>query len=482
MPVFSREALPALIRSQRAAGDGARARIGRAGRWSRSAASPGARSTSTSAALVAGGAAFVAVAGALVALQVVDQRPQILPAFLVAAALCPLIMLRPAWIVPIFLGIVWTSISREYLGGFSPVNTGAYALLPLAAWFAWRKRDTAGSTLLLFALIALPLVATGLVGVGGSTISTAAFKDLAFLFIVALCLRASDVERTILVLVVVGIFLSIGAVYSVKVHPTALFPLDLTETPPGKPVADAPRAAGPFGESNFFALSLAVLVPFCLHLLARGRWRQWLGAAALLALIAGIFSTGSRGGVLAAGVGVALYAFASGDRRIRIGALAAVVVGAVLLLAFSTQASSSANRTVSGRTTENEIALAMFRDHPLTGVGPDQYPVLYHDYARKIGNDPRFGREPHSLPLQILAEQGVTGAIGWLGAAIFLVGFIRTSGLWVNPIGRALTVSLITYLAGSVFLHGSELRLLYILIGLLLALGVRARPPDAAPA
>ena len=430
--------------------------------------------------LVGLAATLLALAAALVALDLLEHKSSLLPAFFVAGALFPLLLLQPQWIVPAFLAFTWTSIGRSNLGGLSPVNYGSYVLLPLAAWYAWTtRREQARAAIWVFGLIALPLVITGLLAVTGREIPTDWFKDLAFLFIAAICLRRPDIERTLVALVLVGIFLSLGAVYSVRVHPTSLFGLDPTECAPGHPCNDAPRAAGPFGESNFFALSLATLMPMALYLIGRGGWRQRIGIVAVPCLIAGIYATGSRGGALAGGAAILVVSLLSGDRRVRIGGVAAIVAAGLLLLLFSAQASSSASRTVSGRTTENLIAWAMFKDYPIVGVGPDQYPMLYSLYTPKIGNDNRTEREPHSLPLQILAEQGLVGLLGWIGAIIFLARLTYTRRVWDDPTGRIVILSIVTYLLGSLFLHGSELRLLWILAGMLIAVGVWGAPPVA---
>lgn len=434
--------------------------------------------------LIGASAGVVVVAGAVAALATVANRPGIMPAFLLAAVAFAFMLLRPAWIVPFFIGLTWTAIGRSFFGGFAPVNYASYLLVPLALWFALSRQPVARATALVFALIALPLVATGLLATGGPTISGADFKELAFLVIAALCIRGpSDVERTIIVLACTGIFLALGAVYSVRVHPTSLFPLDTTGAVPGHPAtAESPRAAGPFGESNFFALSLAVLVPLCLYLVTRGGRRAWLGGLAVVILIAGVYATGSRGGALTVALGLAAVAFTSRSRRLKIATALAVCAGGLLLLLFTAQASSSASRTVSGRATENLIAWAMFRDHPLVGVGPGQYPNLYRDYALRIGNDPRTERAPHSLPLQIAAEQGIAGLLGWLAAAVFVIRTIVVRRAWRTALGRAVSISAGTYLFGSIFLHGSQLRLLYILVGLVITLGLpqaRAAPRSA---
>jgi O-antigen ligase len=439
--------------------------------------------------LLAAGAGFVALAFSVAALQTLAIRPAILPAFFIAGLLFPLILTRPEWIVPIFLSVTWMSIGQSFFGGLAPVTLGSFVLLPLAAWYAQSRRGLAREALILAAMFGLPIIIAGILSIHGSTVDSGPMKDLAFLLIAALCIRTRmDGDRTALALVLTGIFLGAGAVFSVRVHPTALFPLDEAADIYGNPPTGAPRAAGPFGESNFFALSLAVLVPFCLYLVAQGGRRMWLGFAGVLVLMAGDFAAQSRGGLIAMAFAIVVLGFASKQARMRAMAGLIVAGGIVLVILFSAQVQDSTGRDVSGRATENLVALHMFLDHPLTGVGPDQYPFYYRDYTRKFGNDPRYDRAPHSLPLQIAAEQGVVGIIGWIGAAVMLFRFALSTRLWRDPLGRALVTAIGTYCVGSLFLHGSQIRLFYILLGLTLAQGaslVRERaqqPGEAVPA
>jgi hypothetical protein len=113
-------------------------------------------------------------------------------------------------------------------------------------------------------------------------------------------------------------------------------------------------------------------------------------------------------------------------------------------------------------------------------VGAGQYDFLYRDYARRIGNDPRYFRQPHSLPLQIAAEQGLVGLLAWLVAGLATLRFALRRGVWGLPIGRAILLSIATYMIGSLFLHGAVLRLLFILVGLLFALACAL--PESRPA
>jgi O-antigen ligase len=263
----------------------------------------------------------------------------------------------------------------------------------------------------------------------------------------------------------VGVVLGVGAALSVAVGPSALFPV----------VAEGPgqlRAAGPFGEPNFFALSLAAIVPAALVLVGRSPARTVLGVAALAAIAAGILATGSRGAGVAAIVGL-LATAATGDRGSRRAGLVLLLCAAAATPLFSTQLGGAEERTTSGRQTENRIALAMAADHPLLGVGAGGYPGLYRDYGRRLGSDPRSDRAPHSLPLEIAAEQGLVGVACWGVALALVVGALRRArGI---PAARTLALCLGTYAVGSLFLHGSQLRLPYLLAGLALALAASTR-------
>ena len=423
--------------------------------------------------LVAAGAAIIAVAIAVAALQVLSLQPAVLPAFLGACAIFPLVLTRPRWVVPVFFGIVWTFIGQRFFGGFSPPTMGAAVLLPLAAWYARSRPEVARDAFTAVLLFALPLVAASFASEsGGGAPPVDPFKDLAFLLIAALCIRSTlDTDRLAFALIVTGMFLSLGALYTVEVGPTELFPENDLPDEYGNPPPGPPRAAGPFGEANFFALSLAAIVPFCLYMIGRGGARAAFGVAGVLLLIAGDFAAQSRGGAISMLFAILVMAFSSGSKRLRAAAVGLIVFFGLMFVVFSASVESAGERTVEGRATENQIAVRMFLDHPITGVGPRQYPENYREYARQYGNDPRPERAPHSLPLEIAAEQGLIGILGWLGVAVLLFRYARATRIWRDPLGRAVVTAILTYCVGSLFLHGSQLRVLFILLGLLLAHG-----------
>jgi O-antigen ligase len=420
------------------------------------------------------GAALIAGCLPLLVFPAMARRPDLTPLLFVAAAAASVLLARPQWLVPVFAGLTWTAIAASEFGGVSPVELGGLALLAVAAAHAVTRRQVAAEALVVIALLGLPVIVTSLLSPDQPGVPVHRLRDLSFIFLIALTLRGRlDVERAVTVLAAVGVFLGVGAAYSVLVHPTGLFPLQLE--PSG---VLAQRAAGPFHESNFFALSMAALLPFALRVAARGGAWQALGFSAALSVFAGVLATGSRGGLVASLAGVGVFALWTRQHQVVRASLVMLVAAVLLLPVFASQLEGSKQRSIEGRAAENRIALAMFADHPLIGVGPGQYMNRYRDYSRKIGNDPRPVRASHSLVLEVAAEQGIVGLAGLLGAVLAMITAVRRRGAHRDLLGRALITSLLVYAIGSLFLHGSQLRLPYILIGLILALdgSVRSRP------
>lgn len=421
---------------------------------------------------------------ALAALGFISLKPTVLPFFCIGVAIGAFLIWRPRWIIPTFIALTWTLIPQDFFGGLpSPIETPGIVIAIYATWQALYRWDLAREVLAVGALFALPIVAASMLSPNGASLPTDELKNVIFVFITALSIKTvRDVERIPTALSLVAIFLSLGAVYSVLIHPTGLFPLKTPDFP-FLPVEN--RAAGPFGDPNFFALTLATLVPIAMYMIARGGKGQYLGGTAVLCLVSGLLATGSRGGLVAGIFALIATAVAMPIRRLRVAAALLIVAGLAVTPAFASQTKSAGTRPVGGRITENEIAIAMFKDHPLAGVGPGQYDFLYRDYARRIGNDPRYFRQPHSLPLQLGAEQGLVGLVAWIAAGVAALRYAIRRGVWRLPVGRAVLLSIATYMIGSLFLHGAVLRLLFMLLGVLFALAgalpkVRRAAPEAA--
>lgn len=114
----------------------------------------------------------------------------------------------------------------------------------------------------------------------------------------------------------------------------------------------------------------------------------------------------------------------------------------------------------------------MFIDSPLLGVGRNNYPIRYQDYAEIIGLEYRDSeREAHSLYVELMAETGIAGIIAFGGVIFTLFQALiqlrkqpNANLAWLN----AITLSITAYLANSVFLHAAYLRFFLLFMALAL--------------
>jgi putative inorganic carbon (HCO3(-)) transporter len=262
------------------------------------------------------------------------------------------------------------------------------------------------------------------------------------------------------------------------------------------------RLGGAIGDPNFLAMMLVAALPLALmQALERGAgWRRRgfaLGAAAA-ALAATVF-TYSRGAFVGLGLIAVVFACKHPRRRwVVTGLAAALMVAAALRPQFLVQRLDSLVQLTRPQQTllpdasfqvrRNALyaGALMFRDHPLLGVGPDNYIDSYLKYSALVGmaSDPTQ-RDAHDLYIQIAAETGLAGLLtfGWLMWASFRLmerGRKHLRRLGAQNFAEliwALEIAIATYLVLSLFLHDAYLRNFL----LLLALGTTAADVALAP-
>jgi O-antigen ligase len=165
-----------------------------------------------------------------------------------------------------------------------------------------------------------------------------------------------------------------------------------------------------------------------------GGWSAWRWRAAAVICAAGTLATGSRGGILAAGlVIVAVFVYGGLNRRMILRV--ALPLGFIFLLAatFSIQQrfSTSFDPYRYTRVQLWKASLSMWKDSPLLGVGPGMYEFHGGMYNFPTEGGPfrytKFPDSAHSQPLQLLAEQGLAG----------LVGMILFTGVFMACLRRA---------------------------------------------
>ena len=253
------------------------------------------------------------------------------------------------------------------------------------------------------------------------------------------------------------------------------------------------RAGGPVSEPNRFAQILIVLLPFgvWLHRTAATRPARVASAVSCVLVVAGLVFTDSRGGFVIL-LGLAAAAVRTGWTKPRHLLLALAVLVATLPLVaprYVQRVSSlgaatalahqpdGADGAIRGRATEMLAAGRAFLDHPLLGVGPGQYMLMYSaEYHMRSGGlkfrDLPGPRRAHSLYLELAAETGITGLamfaaiVGLLIRALWnahrRLGALDGAG---RDLAMACVLSLAAYLGTAMFLHLSYVRYYWLLIG-----------------
>lgn len=184
-----------------------------------------------------------------------------------------------------------------------------------------------------------------------------------------------------------------------------------------------------------------LVLPLIAAIAAAAAWPRlrWLFGAAALMIGVGVVAAQSVTSIAAAGCGVAAMVLLPGARKLRwkaaIGLL--LFVGAVALhpgsrervkLMLSFAAGGQLSEMTSFRLPAYGVAVAMFRDRPLVGVGPGVFRALYLPYKLNLdaahpqwirsGNQ-NFG-QAHNDHLQLLAETGIPGYLLFLAGIVFL--------------------------------------------------------------
>jgi O-antigen ligase len=181
--------------------------------------------------------------------------------------------------------------------------------------------------------------------------------------------------------------------------------------------------------SHWMTYSGTLMLVICAslaRLLFGTRDRLW-AALVLPALLASLALTLTRGAWLGAAAGAALLFLV---KDVRLTALVPVGAAAVLVLApqaLSERVSSigdMSDPTTRDRVAMLEAGVAIVRDYPWTGVGPDMIGRVYPDYRTASAVQPG-NPHLHNVPMQIAAERGIPALVAWI---VFVVQ--AAAGLW----------------------------------------------------
>jgi hypothetical protein len=211
------------------------------------------------------------------------------------------------------------------------------------------------------------------------------------------------------------------------------------------------RHQGAFDDPNFYGRLLVLVLPLALSLVAEGWARRsrlavlgWGLAAA--AMVGAVYLTQSRGALLGLFVVVVVWLVAAGPPiRKALWLLPPLAVVLMAVPGVGSRLASLTDLTPRGfeerdyslveRSAVQEVMLAIFTDNPITGVGPGNIPGAWPDYMGAAGSGLTREVAAHNLYLQLMAESGVLGLLGWL---VFLGGAVLLClrRLVANPVAR----------------------------------------------
>jgi O-antigen ligase len=214
------------------------------------------------------------------------------------------------------------------------------------------------------------------------------------------------------------------------------------------------RAHGAVGHYMTFGGQLLLFVSLAAGVLALERTPRWrLGA--LLAALAGsaaLAATYTRSAWL--GLAVSLATLLGLARPRWLPMLAAAIVLALALAPASYRARAWStfdphDPTNLERTYMWQGGLAMFRDHPLTGVGPQDLQPVYERYKPPQATE-RAGHL-HSVPVQIAASMGLVGLVAFVllyGSLFVAAGRGLRRMMPAGGLAAALRASVVAMLVG----------------------------------
>ena len=261
---------------------------------------------------------------------------------------------------------------------------------------------------------------------------------------------------------------------------------------------DGYRLTGPIGDANFFAQIMIVLIPIALERMIHERkpiLKLLAGLAALISILTVIF-TFSRGGFLAAavallifflvypprpqylviliGIGIAVFSFVPSSYFDRILTLQGLLPDQFGRIDIRT------DNSIQGRASQNLTAWNILRQHPIVGIGLDNFEVRYPEFSKEIGLAPSASNKSlHNLYLEVATESGIVGLsifllMIWLAFRSLLnarSALLDTPGVRdYAHIATGLLIGFAGYLVAALFIHAAFPRYFYLLVGIAFAM------------
>ena len=175
---------------------------------------------------------------------------------------------------------------------------------------------------------------------------------------------------------------------------------------------------------NALALFLGRGFPVTVTLALFMRDKRWLYALASLAILACLYFTYSRGAWVGVAFALLFIAALKGSRKL-VAAVGTAAVAIAGILAFLLRGRLMSSNTVQQRFHLWQAAGDMIHDHPLLGVGLDNFLYQYPKYMLKEAWAEPNVSHPHNILLDFWTRLGIlgVGAMLWLQVVFWRMGF-----------------------------------------------------------
>jgi O-antigen ligase len=171
---------------------------------------------------------------------------------------------------------------------------------------------------------------------------------------------------------------------------------------------------------------------------------KWLAILALISGMVALIMTGSRGAWLATFISFIVFGIVSYRRGwlelkiLGIGASIVLLISPVFFTYIYERVYGYDFGAAAGRIPQYQVALQIIKDHPVFGVGANNYPVILQRYLHRGLNSNVFQWAVHNKYLLVWAETGIFGLLFFI---LFLVSTLH-QGLKITRINNDFLPSL----------------------------------------
>jgi O-antigen ligase len=375
-------------------------------------------------------------------------------------------------------------------------------LLLMARWLLRNERPSGGGTSFMVVVIFGLILSISLLHAINSDRAAEGLnfyiKDAAIVVIITLMLKRGDELRHVTWAILAGgMFLGTISTYQylTGTFENAYWGFAQAEIQHIAGKLKSYRIGGPIGDPNFYGQLLLVAVPLAINRLRNeeANFARIMALYALSVCLLSIAFTFSRGAFLATGI-VMMVMLVKNPPRPAVLAVALPLVATVLFLLMPQYVermytiigsifnpggeSTQMDSAIQGRMGEMRVALAMFADQPLLGVGLGNYESYFQKYNLLLNLPPREGdRAAHSLYLELAAERGLLGLAAFFTLIWYISRTIIRSRKKLQSAGLTSLADLVSsygyallgYLIAASFLHGSHARFFWVMLGISLA-------------